>query len=290
VLQHFTDATRVVERSDGSFVATFDRSWWVVLGPNGGIIAALLVRAAQLKVGEHRAPRTITVHYIRPPAEGEVQIEVTVDQSGRTVSFPSLRMFQNERLIASALVALADPRETPFAWEQRSPPRTLPIEQAFMMEGEGVDVPIRHRWDQAWTIGVPGEPDTTTVEGYEGGGWLRLSDPAPYDAPLLAAMADSWVPAVMVHTDRPIHTPTLELTVHFRIDATCAGLDPEEHCLAVFRQLSSHEGFLDESGEIWSADGRLLAMCRQMGVVLPRPVDFDGPTRTFRPRVDGSAR
>lgn len=286
VLSQFGNAMKLVERPDGRFVGQFDRSWWVVVGPNGGVIAALLLRAAQLRAGADRSPRTITIHYVRPPDEGEVELEVLVDQTGRTVSFLTVRMFQNERLIASALVALTTERESPVEWEQRRPPVSLPLEEGFMMGGEGigVDVPIRDRWDQAWTIGVPGHPDTFTVEGFEAGGWIRLTDPAPYDAPLIAAMADAWVPAVMVHDDAPVHTPTLELTIHFRLDVEHAGLHPDEHCLAVFRQLSAHQGFLDESGEIWTADGRLLAMCRQMGLVLPRPDHFDGPRRVFRPR------
>jgi acyl-CoA thioesterase len=286
VLSQFVNATKLVERPDGRFVGEFDRSWWVVVGPNGGVIAALLLRAAQLRAGDDRTARTITIHYVRPPAEGEVEMEVSVDQAGRTVSFLTVRMFQNDRLVATALVALTTARENPVEWEQRKPPASLPIESGFMMGGEGigVDVPIRQRWDQAWTIGVPGHPETFTVDGFEAGGWIRLVDPAPYDAPLIAAMADAWVPAVMVHDEAPVHTPTLELTIHFRLDVEHADLDPEEHCLAVFRQLSAHQGFLDESGEIWTADGRLLAMCRQMGLVLPRPETFDGPKRVFRPR------
>jgi acyl-CoA thioesterase len=286
VLSHFVEATRLREREDGRYVGTFDRSWWVMVGPNGGVIAALLLRAAQLRAGPGRTPRTITIHYVRPPSEGEVEIDVQVDQAGRSVTFLTVRMYQETKLVATALVGLTAPRESPLDWEHRTPPSTLSIEQGFVMDSGPVSAPIRDRWDQVWTVGVPGYPETRSGEGHEAGGWIRLADPAPYDAPLVAAMADAWVPAVMVHDEAPVYTPTLELTIHFRLDVEAAGIDPEQHCLAVFRQFSGHEGFLDESGEIWTADGRLLALCRQMGLVLPRPEGGPVPSRTFRRRVE----
>ena len=290
VLHKFSDAMAMTQRGDGRFVAAFDRSWWVVVGPNGGVIAALLLRAAQASVAPDRSPRTITVHYVRPPVEGEVEMEVSVDRTGRTVSFVSVRMLQSDRLVASAMVALATARDAPIEWEQRSPPQVRSLAESFMMEGDGSEIPIRDRWDQAWAVGVPGQALTEVSGGFEAGGWLRLADPEPYDAAVIAAMSDAWVPAVMVHSEAAVHTPTLELTVHFRRDIAEADLDPNEHCCAVFRQHSAHEGFLDESGEIWSEDGRLLAMCRQMGLVLPRPPDTAAPGRRFRPRQSANGR
>lgn len=275
---------RLDPRGDGRYVGHFDRSWWVVVGPNGGVIAALLLRAAQLEAGADRTPRTITVHYVRPPTEGQVEIDVTVDQAGRTVSFLRAQMFQDGRLTATAVVALTGHREPPLEWEQRTMPATAPLADSWMMDGEGTGIPIRDRWDQAWTIGVPGRPETFTVDGYEAGGWIRLTEPEPYDPCVVAAIADAWVPAVMVHSEEFVHTPTLELTIHFRTDVSGAGLAAEDHCFAHFQQLSAHEGYLDESGEIWSADGRLLAMCRQLGLVLQRPDDQPSPLREFRPR------
>ena len=50
----FSEAMMMEERADGQLVANFDRSWWVVNGPNGGIIVALLVRAAQYYLGNER--------------------------------------------------------------------------------------------------------------------------------------------------------------------------------------------------------------------------------------------
>jgi hypothetical protein len=36
-----------------------------------------------------------------------------------------------------------------------------------------------------------------------------------------------------------------------------------------FQTLEASEGYLEESGEVWSADGRLLAESRQLAVLNP---------------------
>ena len=85
------------ELEAGRLVAHFDRSWWVVNGPNGGVIAALMVRAAQHCLAEDRCVRTVTTHFVSVPKEGSVTIEVTVERQGKIAGFASLRMLQHDR-------------------------------------------------------------------------------------------------------------------------------------------------------------------------------------------------
>ena len=279
----FREAMMMEEQDDGRLVASFDRSWWVVNGPNGGIIAALLIRAAQHYLGGDRCVRTATTHFLAAPKEGPVHLEVSVEREGRIASFATVRMTQDNQHIATALIAAAEMEIVSHEWEQRNLPTLPAIDETWMMESNSHDVPLRSRWEQRWGLGVPGVPETSTVPGgYEAGGWVRLSEPEPYDEAVLAAMADCWVPAVMVHSDVAVHTPTLELTVQFRTDPRNIDLRGDDYCAAIFRQLSGREGFIDETGEIWSPDGHLLVLSRQIGVVLPRPDEAVGPWEFVR--------
>ena len=83
---------------------------------------------------------------------------------------------------------------------------------------------------------------------------------------MLSAISDAWYPASFAHDTRPVMGATLDLTIHFRDHAAIAELRPEEFVLAVFRSHSAAEGFFEEDGEIWSADGRLLLQSRQLAV------------------------
>lgn len=111
-----TAATRV---ADGRWTAEVNRGWWIVRGPNGGYIAALAMRALTDAVDDpERAARSLTLHYLRPPAEGTVDIEVNIERSGRTLDSLSLRMTQGERLLV-----VAWPRSRSIAKARRSTTR-----------------------------------------------------------------------------------------------------------------------------------------------------------------------
>ena len=98
----------------------------------------------------------------------------------------------------------------------------------------------------------------------ETGGWIRTADGDPVDDVLLAVLTDAWPPAVFARFTEPTGVPTIELTIHFR----GAPDEAREWCLVRFRTLEVADGYLEETGEIWSEDGRLLAESRQLAVVL----------------------
>ena len=58
--------------------------------------------------------------------------------------------------------------------------------------------------------------------------------------------------------------PTIDLTIHFR----AAPSRQPGWVLAQFRTTMAAEGYLEEDGEVWSEDGRLLAQSRQLAVVV----------------------
>jgi acyl-CoA thioesterase len=128
----------------------------------------------------------------------------------------------------------------------------------------GPDIPFRGRFEQRFAIG---SPPFTSGPVAETGGWIRTSDHDPIDDVLLAALTDAWPPAVFARLDARVGVPTVDLTIHFR------GAPPAAPgwCLVRFRTAEVVDGYLEETGEIWSDDGRLLAESRQLAVVLGPP-------------------
>ena len=84
---------------------------------------------------------------------------------------------------------------------------------------------------------------------------------------MLPARADAWPPAVFSRLEVPVGVPTIDLTIHFRQAPSGA----PGWCLVRFRTQVAAAGYLEEDGEIWSADGRLLAQSRQLAVVIAPP-------------------
>ena len=266
-MARFDADTAVTPLGGGRYAARMDRGWWIERGPNGGYVAAVVLRALQAEVGDPaRAPRSLTVHYLAPPAEGAVEVHVTVERAGRSLTFCSARLVQADRLLATALSAFAPGMDGPSFADRRPPVVRAPHELAVMPDAfaNGTSIPMRQRYEFRLALGA--EPFSNAPQA-EVGGWIRLREPRPYDAPLVAAITDAWVPPIFVKSSDRIGVPTVDLTVHFR--SPLDGLDPTEPLLCAFRSHVAANGFVEEDGEIWAPDGRLLAQSRQLALLLP---------------------
>jgi acyl-CoA thioesterase len=262
-VSRFTNDTAVSALGSGRYQATIDRGWWIERGPNGGYLAAIVLRSVLAEVADpRRRPRSCTLHYLRPPVEGPCEVRVTIERTGRGLSTASARLVQDGRDCIVALVALGIDRPGPALHDHPAPsvpgPEELPAREP---PSSAIDIPFRHRFDLRPAIGAP--PFTSGARA-ETGGWIRTRDGDAVDDLLLVALTDSWPPAIFARLDPPVGVPTVELTVHLR----GAPSAESEWCLVRFRTLEVGAGYLEETGEVWSQDGRLLAESRQLAVVL----------------------
>ena len=252
----------------GAYGVRVDRGWWVVRGPNGGYIAALLVRALEHAVADPaRSLRSLTVHYLRPPAEGEARVETVLERTGRTVTTASARLLQGGKLQALALAAFARGSASPEL-HHALPPEVAPPEACPPRDEPGI--PIHERFEQRFAIGPLPRSGPRAREARTGG-WLRLVEPRPLDAALLVAYTDAWPPSIFATDEIPLAAggaPTVDLTVHIRAPLPAPGVGPEDPVLVSFRTREISQGLLEEDGEIWSRDGRLLAHSRQLALLL----------------------
>jgi acyl-CoA thioesterase len=259
----FEHDTSVHAAGEGAYDCEIAPEWWVIAGPNGGYIGAIIVRAlsSEPELGA-RPLRSITIHYLRAPAAGPARVFAEADRHGRSVSFMRARLEQDGRTCASALAVFADDRPG-FELDLAEPPEGVEPPPPGAQEGEPPHPhapPFAHEFVHLPRFGEPpfaggaGEPLT--------GGWLRLRDERPLDAAALVALSDSWFPAVFAASDGPLRVPTLELTVHVRAALPL----PADWVLGRFSTSLARDGFLEEDGAIWSRDGRLVALSRQLAL------------------------
>jgi acyl-CoA thioesterase len=268
VSTRFDRDTEARSLGDGAYEVRIDPGWWVVRGPNGGYIAALLVRALEQAVGDPaRVLRSFTVHFLRPPAAGPAGIDVRIERAGRSVTTASARLLQDGRLQALAVAAFAVPRAAPELHHALAP-EVAPSE-ACPPRG-GSPIPIHERYEQRFAIGPLPFTGPRTREARTGG-WLRLAEPRVLDAALLVAYADAWPPSLFACSELAGPAggiPTLDLTVHVRTPLPVPGLRPDDPVLVSFHTREVSQGVLEEDGEVWSRDGRLLAHSRQLAILL----------------------
>ncbi len=266
---HRFDRDSAVRRlPDGVFEAELDRAWWIVVGPNGGYLAAILLRALIETVGDaERAPRSLTVHFVSPAHEGPVRIATKLERTGRSLSTVSARLEQDGALVAIALAAFAKPRPSPEFADLHMPEVQPPESLARLVFPADRGVPMRAQLESRRTFG---EPTLASSPNALAGGWMRSEEPRLADAPFVALLCDAWPPAVAQHralaATPPRGMPTVDLTIHFRAPIP-ADAGPDDFYLGVFRSHTLRSGFAEEDGEIWTRNGLLLAQSRQLAML-----------------------
>jgi acyl-CoA thioesterase len=261
-MSKFERDTSISEVEAGVFEGHVNRDWWIVFGPNGGFLAAMLVKAMSAAVDDHtRAARSLTIHYTAAPVEGPVRIRTTVERAGRSLTTISARMEQEDRLIALALGAFSSARTPAIEFSAASAP-TVPLpEELTPYEARRDLPPFTRQWEVRPAVGV--EPFTGADGSTLTGGWIKPLDEHPIDAALVAQLTDAWLPAVFIRLTEPNAVPTIDLTIHFRTDLP---LDPD-YVLVTFETRVAADGYVEEDGHIWSRDGRLIAQSRQLALL-----------------------
>ena len=261
----FSRDTDVEKIDRGLFRARIDTGWWVMRGPNGGYVAALLERAAEKHVADPiRRPRSLTIHYLSPLTEGEAEISVTTERSGRTLSSLSIRMMQGNHVRAIGVACLGESRKGLEIDHLTMP--TVP--EAASLTREDSIIPIHERYDQRYIENFHADQDSPQVGV---AAWIRLMETQALDYPLLAAYSDALRPSVfsLAPTKEVVGpVPTIDLTLHYRSDLDEIKVAPDAFCLAVCRSRFAKHGYVEEDGEVWSSCGTLLLQSRQLAAMV----------------------
>jgi acyl-CoA thioesterase len=235
--------------------ATVADRWWVTRGPFGGYVAAFLTRAMMAAVGDPaRRPRSLTVYFVHPPKAGPIDVCVAIERTGGSATTATMRIEQDGRPVALATGSCATWRDGEPEWAEAVMP-DAPAPEACRRLDHDSQPPFQRRFEIRWVDGVP-------VGQARNLAWVRPDPPRPLDHLALTALSDGWLPAAFSKLGRFVAAPTVDLTIHFR-----APVASGEWVLADYRSRFSAGGTWEEDGELWAADGTLLAQSRQLALI-----------------------
>lgn len=258
----FERDTAVEPVSPGSYRARFDAGWWAVVGPNGGYVAALHLRAMEHALADPaRKPRALHVRYLTAAVEGPIELRVEVVRAGRSVTVLSSSIVQAGKVVSTAS-AVFGATVSAVSYCDARVPDGLPAADSCSVAP--CFVPINHRFETRPVFGGPMREGERALCG----GYIRLEEPRVADALMLAALWDAWMPTPLLRRIEARFggaAPTVEASVYFHVPEPVA--PPDAFYFARIESLVAHEGYFEESGQIFGPDGRLLAQSRQLALL-----------------------
>jgi len=260
VTDFYPDDTIATVEADGTLTLAVTDRWNTPLGkPNGGWVLASMLRAAMDHVDVGR-PVVAGITYFASPEPGTTAtMTVTPLKLGRRVQTVDVDLVHGDRPLARMTASFARDHDGMTRELGEAPalpdPDSLPDPRAHGAPKDGLFARMEYRMAETpgWAQGAPNGDPTTLA-------WQRLEG-ADTDWPALGLLADAMPPPVLELG--MLASMTVQLTVHFhRLPA------PGAWVASRFTTRHVTAGFHEEDGELWDADGNLLAQSRQLAILL----------------------
>ncbi len=262
-MRSFDQDTALEPAGEAVWSGEVANGWTTPRGPLGGYVMAIVLRGMALAVADRkRSPRSVTMHFLRVPEVGPVEVETHIERAGRSLSTVTARLTQGGELLGLAVGAYSKAWPGTELPDAPAPEVTGPEGREPVQDlGRGEPPAFTQRLTMQHRFGEP--PFSKASEGLTGG-WLGLREERPVDELAIAVLADAWFPAPWPRLDALHPAPTIDLTIHFRSALPL----PDSLLLGRFTSRLVRDGFFDEDGELWTPDGTLVAQSRQLALLL----------------------
>lgn len=258
-MANFEIATRV--EGDGNQLSAHLDAEWFILGPFGGYLAAMALRACAAP-SAHKRAASFSCQFIGVGKEGPLSIEVELVRSGRRATCSHARISQNGKTLVTAqtwfvsddLDGLDHTLESPPEYPK---PDDLPVYE-FRRSDNRQSLPM---WNYMERRVIPHDQPIAKIGTWHG--WHRMIEDLPVDDEVLRAAEtliwmdlSPWNAIGNAHAWPPSHlTPTLDLTLQFQRDLY--EKSPTKWQLASADSAVAGAGLAGARGQIWSQDGDL---------------------------------
>ena len=261
---HPLDADTALEPlGDGAFQGRASARYCNVGGSFGGFVSAIALKAALLHPASLGDPIALTVNFAGPLADGELTVHARAARTNRSTQHWQMEVAQGGEVVATATAVFAVRRQTWSSTESVFP--QVPPFDAVQPLPPGRSTPWMGNYDMRFIRGTasaatrPEAPrDSVTTM------WIRDDPPRPLDYVSLASICDAFFPRIYVR--RPDIEPfgtTVSLTTYFHVDADMMAAHGDRELLGTARALQFRNGYCDQTAEIWTPAGELIAATHQ---------------------------
>ena len=257
----FDQATLLQDLGNGRYSGSTHSAWMNMVGPFGGITAAVMVQAVTQHPDRLGNPVALTVNFCAGVAEGAFEITARPARTNRSTQHWMIELMQAGSTVITA-TAVTAVRRTTFSSIESHMPALTPAH--LLQRSEPPKLPWTHCYDmRALTGHLP-----TVWDGTEGDTltqmWVRDVQERHIDFASLTALADSFFPRVYLRRRTFVPIGTVSMTVYFHADAAELAALGTDFILGQARAQCFFNGFFDHSAQLWSGAGTLLATTHQV--------------------------
>jgi acyl-CoA thioesterase len=246
------------------FTGTTHPAYANMIGPFGGTTSAQLLQSVMLHPEHLGEPVALTVNFAAPVADGEISFVARPVRTNRSTQHWIIEAHQTEGVVATATAVFAVRRET-WSDVEAVMPANVPAPDAVpRMPVKGMPA-WPQRYDMRFVEGAfPAAFDEQEQAHSRSTLWVRDEPERAMDFASLVAISDSFFPRIYIRRRRRALIGTVTLTTYFHADSALLAQVGTRHVLGVAKALNYRHGYFDQTGELWSPEGQLLASTHQL--------------------------
>ena len=266
IAEHALDAAVALEAlGAGRFAGAASPAYWNMAGPFGGVTAAALLKAVLSHGGVTGRPLSQTTNFCAAIADAPFEIEVHLERDGRSTQHWRMTLSQDGQVAATGSAVTGAERST---WgHQIAAPPTAPAAEELSPVDSGKLRGWMRNYEMRYAAGSPADREAASRDNPGGGTtkvWMRDQPPRPLDYVALTAMADAFAPRVMLVRGELSPAATVTLSTYFLADESEVRAIGVRPILGIAHPRLIAHGFHDQSAELWSEAGRMLAVSHQL--------------------------
>ena len=266
IAEHLFDQATRVSAGDSQWRGQTSDDYWAFIGPFGGVTSATMLRAILEHSQREGDPLSLTVHFCAPIARGAFDLDVRLIKANRSTQHWSVELTQQGGDVAAFATAALAARRPSWSHQPNQRPDATPFEQTRRYPKSHLGMSWVHQYDFRFVEGQPaldGAPQTTLASPFSKL-WIADTAPRQIDVLSLMSMSDTLFGRIFHVRGELVPFGTVSLTTYFHADSEDLRSEEARQVLAIANASSFHKNYADQTGELWSPGGRLLATTHQI--------------------------
>lgn len=261
---HPFDRATQVTAVDSGWRGEASTNYFAFVGPFGGATAATMLRAIMIQPGCAGDPLSVTVNFCAPVASGSFDLAPRRMKATRSTQHWMIELVQNGE-VAAFMTAVFATRRPSWSHQPAIMPDAPPFDQVDLLP-DSVVAPWAQQYQFRFVKNAPQygkTPNDAPASAYSRM-WLSDAMPRRIDCLSLLSMSDTFFARIFHVLGTIVPIGTVSMTTVFHADAADLAAEDITMVLGAADASSFHKSFSDQTGELWSPNGRLLATTSQV--------------------------